>query len=72
MSSPRTNNFLEGWHSKLKQNARKAHPNMFELVEIFKQEHSEQSSQLIRTRKLENQDQISLEHVRRISAQTAI
>ena len=47
MSSPRTNNFLEGWHNKLKRIARKAHPNMFELVEIFKQEQSEQSSQLI-------------------------
>ena len=39
-SSPRTNNHLEGWHNKLKRIARKAHPNMFELVKIFKQEQS--------------------------------
>ena len=39
-SSPRTNNHLEGWHNKLKQIARKAHPNVCELVEIFKQEQS--------------------------------
>ena len=39
-SSPRTNNHLEGWH-KLKRIARKAHPNVFELVEIFKQEQSD-------------------------------
>ena len=46
MSSPRTNNYLEGWHNKLKQITRKAHPNVFELVEIFKQEQSEQRNQL--------------------------
>ena len=40
-SSPRTNNHLEGWHNKLKRIARKAHPNVFELVEIFKQEQSD-------------------------------
>ena len=39
-SSPRTNNHLEGWHNKLKRIARKAHPNVFELVKIFKQEQS--------------------------------
>ena len=56
MSSPRINNYLEGWHSKLKRIARKAHPNVFKLrsVEIFKQEQTEQKSQLTRTRKLEN------------------
>ena len=42
MSSPKTNNYLEGWHNKLKQIARKPHPNVFE---IFKQEQSEQRSQ---------------------------
>ena len=42
-SSPRTNNHLKGWHNKLKRIARKAHPNVFELVEIFKQEQSEVS-----------------------------
>ena len=46
-----SNNYLEGWHNKLKRIARKAHPNVFE---IFKQEQSEQRSQLTRTRELEN------------------
>ena len=41
MSSPRTNNYFEGWHNKLKRIARKAQPNVLELVEIFKQERSE-------------------------------
>ena len=40
-SSPRTNNHLEGWHNKLKRIARNARPNVFELVEIFKQEQSD-------------------------------
>ena len=40
-SSPRINNHLEGWHNKLKQITRKAHPNVFELVEIIKQQQSD-------------------------------
>ena len=60
MSSPRTNNYLKGWHNKLKQITRKAHPNVFK---IFKQEQSEQRSQLTRARKLENQDQISFKRL---------
>ena len=39
-SSPKTNNHLEGWQNKLKWITKKAHPNVFELVEIFKQEQS--------------------------------
>ena len=39
--SPRTNNHVEGWHNKLKHVARKAHPNVFELVEIMKQEQAD-------------------------------
>ena len=39
-SSPRTNNHLAGWHNKLKCVVRKAHPNVFELVEIMKQEQA--------------------------------
>jgi len=39
-SSPRTNNRLEGWHNKLKCVVRKAHPNVFELVEIMEQEQA--------------------------------
>ena len=38
--SPRTNIHLKGWH-ELKRITRKAHPNVFELVEIFKQEQSD-------------------------------
>lgn len=33
---PRTNNHLEGWHSKLKKLVRHAHPNIFQLIEILK------------------------------------
>ena len=40
-SSPRTNNHVEGWHNKLKRIARKAHPNVYELVEIFKKEQAD-------------------------------
>lgn len=32
----RTNNHVEGWHSRLNKIVRKAHPNVFELVEVFK------------------------------------
>ena len=39
-NSPRTNNNVEGWHIKLKWVARKAHPNVYELIEIFKQEQA--------------------------------
>ena len=31
---PRTNNRLEGWHSKLKKIAKKPHPNIFELIDV--------------------------------------
>ena len=34
----RTNNHLEGWHSKLKKVVGKAHPNIFEILEVFKKE----------------------------------
>ena len=34
-SSPRTNNHVEGWHNKLKRVVRKAHPNVYELIEVF-------------------------------------
>ena len=34
--SARTNNHIEGWHSKLKNVVGKAHPNVYEIVEIFK------------------------------------
>ena len=38
--SPRTNNHLEGWHNKLKRITRKSHPNIYEIVTIFKQEQA--------------------------------
>ncbi|XP_067660239.1 uncharacterized protein [Haliotis asinina] len=37
---PRTNNHLEGSHHKLNQQARKSHPNIFEVVGVFKREQS--------------------------------
>ena len=37
-SGPHTNNHLEGWHNHLKRVTRKAHPNLFEVVEILKKE----------------------------------
>lgn len=40
LDGPGTNNNLEGWHSRVKTLARKAHLNIFEMVELFKTEHS--------------------------------
>ena len=40
ISSTRTNNHIEGWHSKLKKVVGKAHPNVFEIVEVFKREQA--------------------------------
>ena len=37
---PRTNNNLEGWHSKVKKIAGKNHLNIFEIVELFKKEQA--------------------------------
>ena len=38
--SCRTNNHMEGWHSKLKKVVGKAHPNVFEIVRVFKMEQA--------------------------------
>ena len=41
--SVRTNNYVEGWHgwhSRLKKVVGKAHPNIFEIVEVFKKEQA--------------------------------
>ena len=36
IDGPRTNNNLEGWHSRVKKTlAGKAHWNIFEMVELF-------------------------------------
>ena len=37
---PRTNNNLEGWHSKVKKIAGKNHLNIFGIVELFKKEQA--------------------------------
>ena len=36
----RTNNHVEVWHNLLKRVARKAHPNIYKIVTIFKQEQA--------------------------------
>ena len=36
----RTNNHLEGWHNHLKRAARKAHPNLYEFIEIIQKEQA--------------------------------
>ena len=41
--SVRTNNHVEGcngWHSRLKKVVGKVHPNIFEIVEVFKKEQA--------------------------------
>ena len=40
MEGPRTNNNTEGWHSKLRKLAGKAHPNIYEAVTLFKSEQA--------------------------------
>ena len=36
---PRTNNNLEGWHNR-KRISRKAHPNLYEVLELFQREQA--------------------------------
>ena len=36
--STHTNNYVGGWHSRIKKIVGKAHPNIFELVEVFQKE----------------------------------
>ena len=40
IEGPRTNNHVEGWHSRLKKIVGKAHPNIYELVEVIKKEEA--------------------------------
>ena len=40
MEGPRTNNNTEGWHSKLRKLAGKAHSNIYEAVTLFKSEQA--------------------------------
>ena len=37
---PRTNNHLEGWHNHLKRTVRKAHPDLYEFIEIIQREQA--------------------------------
>ena len=37
---PRTNNHVEGWHSRLKKVVGKAHPNVYEIIEVFQNEEA--------------------------------
>ena len=37
---PRTNNHVEGWHTRLKKVVGKPHPNVFELIEVIKKEEA--------------------------------
>ena len=36
LDGPHTNNNAEGWHSNVRKLAGKAHPNIYEAVELFK------------------------------------
>ena len=37
---PHTNNYVEGWHSRLKKVVGKPHPNMYEIIDVFKREEA--------------------------------
>ena len=47
---PRTNNHVEGWHNKITRLAGKSHPNIYELVDLFK---TEQAATEVTLRQLE-------------------
>ena len=40
MDGPHTNNHAEGWHSKVRKLAGKVHPNIYEVVRLFKLEQA--------------------------------
>ena len=35
-----TNSHLEGWHNRLKRIVKKSHPNIYELIDVFKREQA--------------------------------
>ena len=39
-NGPRTNNHVEGWHSRSKRIVGKPHPNIFEIVDVIKKEQA--------------------------------
>ena len=40
LDGPHTNNHAKGWHSKVRKLAGKAHPNIYEVVSLFKMEQA--------------------------------
>ena len=38
LRGPHTNNHVEGWHSRLKKVVGKPHPNIYEIIDVFKKE----------------------------------
>ena len=44
---PRTNNHVEGFHNRLKKKAGKAHPNLYEIVDLFSQEEASTSVHML-------------------------
>ena len=49
-SSMRTNNMVEGWHSKLNKRLRKSHPNIYELINYLKKEQGKTELTVSQTR----------------------
>ncbi len=47
---PRTNNHVEGYHTRLVKEAGKSHPNIFEVVNLFRHE---EASALVQAMQLE-------------------
>ena len=44
---PRTNNNVEGWHSRLKKVVGKPHPNLYEIIDVFKREEASTKVKLL-------------------------
>ncbi|XP_067671655.1 uncharacterized protein [Haliotis asinina] len=44
---PRTNNHLEGWHSRLKRLVGRAHPNIFEIIKFLAKEQTHTEVRLL-------------------------
>ena len=49
---PRTNNNVEGWHSRLKKVVGKPHPNLYEIIDVFKREEASTKYLVALTREL--------------------
>ncbi|XP_067648905.1 uncharacterized protein [Haliotis asinina] len=44
---PRTNNHVEGFHTRLMKKAGKSHPNLFEVVQLFIHEEASSNVQVL-------------------------